>query len=184
VSYRRILIARDRGGGSQVRRSSSWHGLKVRGASAPTSQELPLERLGRLSDVGLHCYVSIKGAHLPMSPLPMRETVAQKFRDAGITPMSCGSVAMRRTTRANIAPRLRPGYPVYLPTIVCAPFIARTRCPSLGMVKEFTLASRPSRSHILARRDEGFPRPRHPGARSREVWKAVRHMIKRIGLCV
>src|SRR5206468_2883318 len=69
-----------------------WHGLKV-GAASYSVRKLPLdEAIKAIQRVGLK-YVSIKNVetHLDLkSTTEQRRAVAQKFRDAGITPLSCG----------------------------------------------------------------------------------------------
>src|SRR5438132_556442 len=80
--------------GTQVN-MDPWHGLKV-GVASYTFRKFPLEAaIKGIQRVDLH-YVSIKDAHLPMnSTRDERKAVAQKFRAAGITPLSCGNVTMQ-----------------------------------------------------------------------------------------
>src|SRR5579863_4584137 len=74
-----------------------WHGLKI-GVASYTLRKMPLEAaIKAIQRVGLH-YVSIKDAHLPMkSSAEERRAVAQKFKEAGITPLSCGNVGMQNS---------------------------------------------------------------------------------------
>src|SRR5438270_12137436 len=67
-----------------------WLGLKV-GIASYTYNRLPLDAaIAGVVKVGV-TYVSIKDAHLPMkSTAEERKAVVKKFRDAGITPLSCG----------------------------------------------------------------------------------------------
>jgi hypothetical protein len=71
-----------------------WRGLKV-GVASYTLRKMSVEAaIKAIQRVGLK-YVSIKDFHLPLkSTLEQRRAVAQKFKDAGITPLSCGNVSM------------------------------------------------------------------------------------------
>src|SRR6185436_20149499 len=71
-----------------------WQGLKV-GVASYTLRKMPLEAaIKAIQRVGLK-YVSIKDFHLPMkSTAEERRAVAQKFKDAGITPLSAGNISM------------------------------------------------------------------------------------------
>jgi len=71
-----------------------WKGLKV-GVASYTFHALPLQAcIDGIKQVNLH-YVSIKDAHLKMnSTTEERKDVVQKFKDAGILPISCGVVSM------------------------------------------------------------------------------------------
>src|SRR5690348_9150852 len=134
--------------------TDSWRGLKV-GVASYTLRKLPLEEaIKDIQRVGLH-YVSIKDAHLPMkSTAEERHAVAQKFKDAGITPLSCGNVTMEND-EVNIRAAFQYAKDAGLPTIVCSPhpdsFAILDR-----MVKEFDIRLA---IHNHGPGDKRFPSP-------------------------
>ena len=71
-----------------------WRGLKA-GVASYSLRGLKLDAaIKAIQRVDLK-YVSIKDIHLKMdAPADERKAVAQQFRDAGITPISCGVVTM------------------------------------------------------------------------------------------
>jgi sugar phosphate isomerase/epimerase len=149
-----------------------WRGLKI-GVASYTLRTLPLEAAIRaIQRVGLK-YVSIKDAHLPMkSTAEERRAVAERFQTAGITPLSCGNVAM-----PNHEDVLRQAFEYArdtgLPTIVCAP--QRDALPTLDrLVKEFDIRLA---IHNHGPEDKTFPTPS-------TVWQAVQPYDRRIGLCI
>src|SRR5438876_4086308 len=73
----------------------AWRGLKV-GVASYTFRKLPLDgTIQGIRRVALR-YVSIKDFHLPLkSTAEERRTVSAKFREAGITPVSCGVINMQ-----------------------------------------------------------------------------------------
>ena len=73
-----------------------WLGLKV-GIASYTYSRLPLEAaIKGIQRVGVS-FVSIKDAHLPIKSTPEeRKAVAKTFREAGITPLSCGVITLER----------------------------------------------------------------------------------------
>jgi inosose dehydratase len=149
-----------------------WHGLKV-GVASYTLRKMPLEAAIRaIQRVDLH-YVSIKDAHLPMnSTAEERRAVAQRFKDAGITPLSCGNVTMENDA-ANIRHAFEYARDTGLPTIVCSPH--PDSMPLLdAAVKEFDIRLA---IHNHGPEDKRFPSPY-------DVWKAVQPYDKRIGLCI
>jgi sugar phosphate isomerase/epimerase len=149
-----------------------WRGLKV-GVASYTLRKLPLEAaIAAIQRVGLH-YVSIKDFHLPMnSTAAERKAVAQKFKDAGITPLSCGNVGMENDA-ANVRRAFEYARDAGLPTIVCSPH--PDSMPLLdAAVKEFDIRLA---IHNHGPEDKRFPSPY-------DVWKAVQPYDKRIGLCI
>src|SRR5690348_4730070 len=72
-----------------------WRGLHV-GAASYSFRKLPLAAaIKAIQRVELH-YVSIKDFHLPLnSSREQRQDVAKEFRDAGITPISCGVISTK-----------------------------------------------------------------------------------------
>ena len=149
-----------------------WRGLKV-GVASYTMRQFPLETaIKAIQRVGLH-YVSIKDVHLPFkTTADERKAVAQKFKDAGITPLSCGNVGMKND-EANIRQAFEYARDIGLPTIVCAPPPAAL--PILDkMVKEFDIRIA---IHNHGPEDKEFPSPY-------DVWTAVQPFDKRVGLCI
>lgn len=149
-----------------------WHGLKI-GVASYTLRQMPLDlAIKAIQRVGLH-YVSIKDAHLPMnSTTEERRAVARKFKEAGITPLSCGNVGMQND-EANIRHAFEYARDTGLPTIVCAPH--PDSLPILDrLVQEFDIRIA---IHNHGPEDKRFPSPN-------EVWKAVGAYDKRVGLCI
>jgi len=149
----------------------SWHGLKVSVASY-SLRKMPLEAaIKAIQRTGLK-YVSIKDVHMPMkSTAEERRAVVQRFKDAGITPLSCGNVAIKND-EADIRAAFEYARDAGLPTIVCAPH--PDSIPILDrMVKEFDIR--------LAIHNHGpgdkFPSPN-------EIWPAIEKYDRRIGFCI
>src|SRR5689334_18688614 len=80
--------------GAAAGKPDPWHGLKI-GIASYTFSRLPLETtIQGIRRVGVS-FVSIKESHLPLkSTAEQRKQVVEKFRAAGITPLSCGVVNM------------------------------------------------------------------------------------------
>ncbi len=97
-----------------------WLGLKV-GVASYSFIKLPLDAtIQGIRRVGVH-YVSIKDAHLPLkSTAEQRKAVVAKFRDAGITPMSCGNIGMKGG-ESELRNAFEYARDAGIPTIVCAP---------------------------------------------------------------
>lgn len=149
-----------------------WRGIEV-GVASYTLRLLPLDAaIKDIQRVGLH-YVSIKDAHLPMnSTAEQRREVAQKFKDAGITPLSCGNVTMTND-EANIRRAFEYARDAGLPTIVCSPH--PDSFPILDrMVKEFDIRLA---IHNHGPGDNRFPSPY-------DAYKAAQSYDRRIGLCI
>lgn len=149
-----------------------WRGLKV-GVASYTLRKMPLDAaIKAIRRVGLN-YVSIKDFHLSLkSTAEERKAVAQKFKDAGITPLSCGNITMENN-EANIRQAFEYARDAGLPTIVCSPH--PDSMPILDrMVKEFNIRLA---IHNHGPEDKRFPSPY-------DVWKAVQQYDARIGLCI
>lgn len=151
-----------------------WRGLKI-GVASYSVRELPLDdAIKAIQRVGLK-YVSIKNVetHLALnSTAEQRRTVAQKFRDAGINPLSCGNIGMENN-EASVRVAFEYARDAGIPTIVCAPH--PDSVPILDkMVKEFNLRLA---IHNHGPEDKHFPSPY-------DVWKAVEKYDPRIGLCI
>lgn len=151
--------------------SDPWHGLKA-GVATYSFRKLPLEAcIKGIQRVDLH-YCSIKDAHLPLnSTTDQRKEVSKQFRDAGITPLSCGNITIKNEAMARQA--FEYARDIGVPTIVCAP--DPSTLPMLdNMVKEFDIK--------LAIHNHG---PEAPHFKSpTEVWEAIQSVDPRIGLCI
>jgi inosose dehydratase len=157
---------------ASVKKTDEWNGLKV-GVASYTLRKMSLaEAIKAIQRVGLK-YVSIKDFHLPLkSTAEERRAVAQKFKDAGITPLSCGNITMENN-EASIRQAFEYARDTGLPTIVCSPH--PDSMPLLErFVKEFDIKLA---IHNHGPEDKRFPSPL-------DVWKAVQPYDKRIGLCV
>jgi inosose dehydratase len=149
-----------------------WRGLKP-GVASYTLRKLPLDQaIKAIQKVGLK-YVSIKDFHLPLkSTSEERRAVAEKFKAAGITPMSCGNISMQND-EANIRNAFEYARDTGLKVIVCSP--DPQSVPILDkMVKEFDIKLA---IHNHGPEDKRFPSPY-------DVWKAVEKYDARIGLCI
>jgi sugar phosphate isomerase/epimerase len=154
------------------KKTEGWDGLKV-GVASYTLRKMSLnEAIKAIQRVGLK-YVSIKDFHLPLkSTAEERRAVAQKFKDAGITPLSCGNITMQND-EANVRQAFEYARDTGLPTIVCSP--DPDSMPLLDrFVKEFNIKLA---IHNHGPEDKRFPSPY-------DVWKAVQPYDKRIGLCI
>ncbi len=151
---------------------SAWHGLKVSVASYTFRKQTLEETIKGINRTGLK-YVSIKDVHLPFNTTAQqRKEIAQKFIDAGITPLSCGNVSMKND-EADVRRAFEYARDIGLPTIVCAP--APDSMPILDkMVKEFDIKLA---IHNHGPEDKHFPTPE-------SVWDAAKPFDKRIGLCI
>ncbi len=149
-----------------------WLGLKV-GVASYSYSRLPLEAaIQGVRRVGVN-YVSIKDAHLPLkSTTEERKAVVKKFRDAGITPLSCGVVSMTGDESA-LRNAFEYARDAGIPTIVCNP--RHQSLPVLdGLVKEFDLKLA---IHNHGPEDKVWPSPL-------DVWEAIQKYDARIGVCV
>src|SRR4051812_7261403 len=71
-----------------------WKGLKI-GVASYTLRGMEIDPcIAAIQRVGIQ-YVSIKDKHLPLkSTTEQRKAALKKFKDAGITPLSCGNITM------------------------------------------------------------------------------------------
>jgi sugar phosphate isomerase/epimerase len=149
-----------------------WLGLKV-GVASYSYNRLPLEAaIQGVRRVGVG-YVSIKDAHLPLkSTAEQRQEVVRKFRDAGITPLSCGVVNLT-DDEAAIRNAFEYARDAGIPTIVCKP--TRESLPTLDkLVKEFGIRLA---IHNHGPEDKVWPSPL-------DVWEAIKKYDDRIGVCI
>jgi len=152
--------------------SDPWSGLKA-GVASYTLRKLPLEAaIQAIQRVGLR-YVSIKDFHLALtSTADERRAVAARFKQAGITPLSCGNITMQNDP-ADARRAFEYARDTGLPTIVCSPH--PDSMPLLdSMVKEFDIRLA---IHNHGPEDKRFPSPY-------DVWEAVEKYDRRIGLCI
>ncbi len=147
-------------------------GLKI-GIATYTFSRLPLdETIKDVKRVGVH-YVSIKDAHLPLkSTAEQRKAVVQKFKDAGITPLSCGNIGMK-DNESDLRNVFEYARDIGVPTIVCTPIPAAL--PILdNLVKEFNIRVA---IHNHGPEDKLWPSPY-------TAFDAIQKLDPRIGLCI
>jgi inosose dehydratase len=157
---------------SAVLDNDPWHGMKV-GAASYTFRKFSVDDTIKAMNRLNLSHISIKDAHLPLdSSTEERKAVVKKFKDAGITPLSCGNVTMENN-EANIRRAFEYARDCGMFDIVCSPDPASM--PILDkMVKEFDIRIA---IHNHGPEDKKFPSPN-------EVWKAVQPYDHRIGLCI
>jgi len=149
-----------------------FKGLKI-GVATYTFRKFPLEAtIKGIQRVGLH-YASIKDFHMARNTTAQeRKDIAQKFKDAGITPLSCGNITMENTEK-SVREAFEYARDAGIPTIVCSPdpdsFTILDK-----MVKEFDIRLA---IHNHGPEDKRFPSPY-------DVYKAAQPYDKRIGLCI
>jgi sugar phosphate isomerase/epimerase len=151
--------------------SDRFRGLKV-GVATYTFRQRPLApTIDGIRRVGL-AYCSIKDFHLPLKSTPeQRREVADQFRAAGITPLSCGNITMR--TDADARQAFEYARDAGIPTIVCAP--VHDVLPALDkLVREFDIRVA---IHNHGPEDKWFPSPY-------DVWDRVKDLDRRVGLCI
>lgn len=149
-----------------------FKGLKV-GIASYSFRKLPLAGAVKATQrVGVH-YTSIKDFHLPLkSTTDERKAAAQAFRDAGITPLSCGVISIKDEPSARNA--FEYARDIAVPTIVCHP--EPSTLPLLDkLVKEFGIKIAihnhgPDKGSI-------YPTPY-------DAMKVINQLDERIGLCI
>jgi inosose dehydratase len=149
-----------------------WLGLKV-GVASYSYSRLPLEAaIQGVRRVGV-TYVSIKDSHLPLkSSAEERKAVVKKFRDAGITPLSCGVVGMN-DDESQLRNAFEYARDASIPTIVCKPTHESLSVLD-KLVKEFDIRLA---IHNHGPEDKVWPSPL-------DVWEAIQKYDERIGVCV
>jgi inosose dehydratase len=149
-----------------------WLGLKM-GIATYTFIKLPLDSaIAGVKRVDLH-YASIKDAHLPLkSTSDERKAVAKKFKDAGVTLLSCGNISPG-DKEASIRNMFEYARDAGIPTIVCSP--TKASLSTLDrFVKEFDIKIA---IHNHGPEDKTWPSPIG-------VWEAVQPFDERLGLCI
>ncbi|MDB5297479.1 MAG: sugar phosphate isomerase/epimerase, partial [Phycisphaerales bacterium] len=150
-----------------------FKGLKV-GVASYSFRKVPLDQtIKAIQRVGLH-YVSIKDFHLSLkSTKEERQKVAAAFRDAGITPLSCGNITLTDDAAAarNAFEYCRD---IGAQVMVCAPKSAAVLPMLEKLVKEFDVRMA---IHNHGPEDKTFPSPY-------EVQAAVKDLDPRVGYCV
>lgn len=154
--------------------SEPFKGLKVGVATYTFTQQFKTaeEAIKGVQRVGLS-YCSIKDVHLPFkSTTEERKATVEKFKAAGITPLSVGNVTLKND-EAQVRAMFEYTRDVGVPVMVCAP-----AKEALGicekMVKEFGIKMA---IHNHGPEDKHFPSPF-------DVMNAVKDMDPRIGCCV
>ncbi|MHC5538394.1 sugar phosphate isomerase/epimerase family protein, partial [Singulisphaera rosea] len=149
-----------------------WRGLKL-GVASYTFHKLSLETTVQgIRRVGVN-YVSIKDAHLPLkSTAEQRKAVVKAFRDAGITPISCGVISLT-DDEAQVRNAFEYARDAGIPTIVCT--TKRGSFPLLDkLVKEYDIKLA---IHNHGPEDKVWPSPF-------DVWEVIQSFDPRIGLCI
>jgi inosose dehydratase len=128
--------------------------------------------IGAMRRLGLS-YASLSNAHVPWDALPTRwSSGARKFRDAGITPLSCG-VMYLKNTEASMRQAFEYARAVGVPTLVCHP-----DAEAFPLLERFVRAYDVKAAiHHHGPEDTVYPSPR-------DAWNAVQPYDKRIGLCI
>jgi len=150
--------------------NAPWGGLKV-GVATYSLRKLPADAAIRaVQRVGL-TYVSIKDVHLPLTgTADERRAGARRFREAGLVPLSCGTITMR--TEADARAAFEYARDVGVPTIVCNP--DASVLPALDrLVREYDVRA--------AIHNHG---PNHLWNSPYDVWARVQTLDPRVGLCI
>lgn len=150
----------------------AWQNFKV-GVASYTFRKLSVDdTIKAMKRLDLH-YISIKDFHLSLnSTTAERKAVIQKFKDAGITPLSCGNITMQNDEK-NIRNAFEYARDSGIPTIVCSPHPDSMAILD-KMVKEFDIKLA---IHNHGPEDKRFPSPY-------DAYKAVQNYDKRLGLCI
>lgn len=149
-----------------------WRGLKM-GVASYSLRGLKVEdAIEGIKRVDLK-YASIKDVHLRLdAPESWRKAVLRKFKDAGITPISCGVITIEND-EASARKAFDYAKSIGVPVIVCSP--DPQALPMLDkLVKEYDIKLA---IHNHGPGDKHFPSPY-------VVLKAVEKVDERIGLCV
>ena len=101
----------------QTPTDDSWKGFRA-GVASYSLRKFDVDKTIQIMQrLGLK-YISIKDFHLPLnSTKEQRQQTAEKFRTAGITPLSCGNITMKND-EANIRNAFEYARDCGIPTIV------------------------------------------------------------------
>lgn len=149
-----------------------WRGLKISVATY-TFKQRPLEpTIEAIRRVGVG-YCSIKDFHLPLkSTAEQRKEVADKFRAAGIQPLSCGVIALPNKEE-TVKQAFEYARDAGIPTIVGSP--DANALPLVERyVKEFNIRVA---IHNHGPEDKKWPNPT-------SIWPAIEKLDERIGFCI
>lgn len=130
------------------------------------------ETIALLQKLGIQ-YCSLKDSHLPRNASPEElKAIVAKFKDAGITALSCGNVGLKND-EADARKAFQYAKDAGIGIMVCAPPV--DALPLLDrLVKEYDLKLA---IHNHGPEDKQFPTPY-------DAYNLVRRLDKRIGLCV
>ena len=149
-----------------------WRGLKVGCATYTLNKLKTDDAIKAIVRVGLS-YCSIKDFHLSFkTTAEERKAGAEKFKAAGVTPLSVGNITLKND-EAQVRAMFEYARDVGVPVMVCAPDPAALPICE-RMVKEFGIKMA---IHNHGPEDKNFPSPY-------DVMKAVEKMDERIGCCV
>ena len=156
----------------ELNKFDAWKGLKV-GVASYTFKQMPVEpTIAGIKRVGLS-YVSIKDFHLPLkSTTAERKEVTDKFRAAGITPLSCGVVSLpnkEETVKQAFEYARDAGFA----TMVISP-ASDAMALVEKYVKEF---NQRVAIHNHGPEDKKWRSPK-------DVWEGIEKLDERIGLCI
>ena len=159
--------------GPAIHNPDPWKGLKV-GVASYTFKQKPVDpTIAGIKKVGLS-YVSIKDFHLPLkSTAAERKEVTDKFRAAGITPLSCGVVSMPEKEE-TIKQAFEYARDAGFPTIVISP-----APEALGLVEKYVKES----NQRVAIHNHG-PEDKSKWHSPKDVWDGIEKLDQRIGLCI
>jgi sugar phosphate isomerase/epimerase len=153
-------------------RSDPWRGLRMGVASYSLRGMKVEDAIEGIKRVDLK-YASIKDVHLRLeAPQSWRHAVARKFKEAGITPISCGVINLDND-EAKARAAFDYAKDIHVPVIVCSPH--PDSFPILDkLVKEYDIKLA---IHNHGPTDKKFPGPY-------EAYDAAQKYDQRIGLCI
>src|SRR4051812_30481902 len=148
------------------------HNLKI-GVASYSLRKMNVETaIKTIQRVGLK-YVSLKDMHLPLKGTPEQLKHGVKlFTDAGITPISCGVVALRGN-EAQIRSAFEYVKNAGIPTMVCDPAPASMELID-KIVKEYDIRLA---IHNHGPEQKDWPSPYEP-------FNAIQNLDPKIGLCI
>jgi sugar phosphate isomerase/epimerase len=156
----------------QINRLDPFRGLKL-GVATYTLRKLPLDECVKaIRRVGLS-YASIKDFHLPLkSTTEERKAVAEKFKAAGVSLLSCGVITWKNE-EAAVKQAFEYARDCGIPVIVCNPD-PESLSLAERYVKEFDIKLA---IHNHGPEDKRFPSPY-------DAMKLIENLDPRIGLCI